>query len=175
MTGELSRSRLLHNRFALASIVRRFAAKSRRRPGRGCIMLPARGRPGRSLSSSSGPGRIGCLERVTTRQRCSRTVLEWRKELRHMNLPQFTAEASLGRANRIYRRAPLASSIGSLVVPALCFPDGCGPCRNGVQRCCEGGHIVFEKCEPPPPPITCGPCIGVRHCSNGQNRPCTVP
>jgi hypothetical protein len=35
-----------------------------------------------------------------------------------MNLPQFTAEASLGRTNRIYRRAPLPSSSGSLVLAA---------------------------------------------------------
>ena len=90
-----------------------------------------------------------------------------------MNLPPFTAEASLGRARRVYRRRALPSPVGSLVMPALCFPDACGPCINGKQRCCEGGHIIVEECGPPPP--TCGPCVGVRHCSNGVNKPCTAP
>ena len=92
-----------------------------------------------------------------------------------MNLPQFTAEASLGKSSGAYRQAPLPSLLGSLVLPALCFPEGeCGPCRNGTQRCCEGGKIVIESCEAPPPPVSCGPCVGVRNCSDGSTRSCSV-
>jgi hypothetical protein len=98
-----------------------------------------------------------------------------REEIRLMNLPRFTADASIRRTSRGYWRVPRSSRAGSRLVPALCFPDGhCGPCVNGIQHCCEGGHIVSEECSSPPPPPTCGPCIGVRHCSDGTNRPCTV-
>jgi hypothetical protein len=91
-----------------------------------------------------------------------------------LRIPGFSAEASMYRTDANYRHALLPSIIGSSVTPALCFPDGCGPCRNGKQRCCENGHIIVEDCETPPPPPTCGPCVGVRHCSDGTQRSCSV-
>jgi hypothetical protein len=91
-----------------------------------------------------------------------------------MKMPGFTAETSLYRTNANYRLAWLPSPFGPSVVPALCFPEGCGPCRNGIQRCCESdGRIHVYDCEPNPPPITCGPCVGFRSCSDGTQRSCS--
>ena len=90
-----------------------------------------------------------------------------------LRIPGFAAESSMYKTSTRYQRAPRPGRVESLVTPALCFPDGCGPCRNGIQRCCENGRIVLEDCEAPPPPVTCGPCVGVRQCSNGP-RTCSV-
>ncbi len=91
-----------------------------------------------------------------------------------INMPGFTAETSLYRTNANYRLARLPSPLGPSVAPALCFPDGCRPCINGKQRCCEGGHIIIENCESDPPPPTCGRCVGFRQCSDGTQKPCSV-
>lgn len=91
-----------------------------------------------------------------------------------LRIPGFSAEASMYRPRTNYQRTRLQGFTGSVVTPALCFPDGCGPCRNGQQRCCENGHIIVEDCEVSPPPPTCGPCVGVRHCTDGSQRSCSV-
>ena len=92
-----------------------------------------------------------------------------------MRMPGFTAEASTYGIGAGYRRAQRASSVGPSVVPALCFPEGCGPCRNGIQRCCDSdGRVRSYSCEPEPPPVTCGRCVGVRRCSDGTQKACSV-
>jgi hypothetical protein len=92
-----------------------------------------------------------------------------------MNLPNFTAEASLDPSRGTYYRAFQPSPSEPYVEAALCFPEGsCGPCRNGFQRCCENGRIVLEECGGGTPDPVCGPCVGSRTCSDGTSRPCTV-
>jgi hypothetical protein len=69
-----------------------------------------------------------------------------------MNLPGFTAEASLHNAvNYDYRASTFSFSIASQVIqPAATEFDGsydiCGRCINGRQFCrgFEGNHLVYR-------------------------------
>ena len=76
-----------------------------------------------------------------------------------MNMPRFTAEASLYKAGERYQlAAALAKSLSvPRVIPALidgekCNFMGCTPCEDGKMRCCEGRKIVTEECGPWSPP-----------------------
>jgi hypothetical protein len=90
------------------------------------------------------------------------------------NMPGFNAEASLYRKHTNYQLAQLPSFTGASVTPALCRDGVCGPCIDGIQRCCVGGFWDKVPCEPEPPHVTCGRCIGSRQCSDGTQKRCVV-
>src|SRR5262245_12380854 len=88
-----------------------------------------------------------------------------------MNLPGFTAQASLYKTGARYQTGaalPKSLSIHG-VIPALvdgekCKFIGCTPCEDGKMRCCEGRKIVTEECgpfTPDKPPGTPGIPAGV--------------
>jgi hypothetical protein len=99
-----------------------------------------------------------------------------------MNMPQFTADASLYRTNRRYRlTAFLGTNLGGQVSPAVqkgfsCVvsdpncPSGFSGlfCRDfNPDNCVETGRCCTK-------PVTCGPCVGTRQCSDGSRRTCSV-
>ena len=107
-------------------------------------------------------------------------------ELNTTHIPGFTAEASTYRTPRSYSYtvewAGSADSQAGLsrVRPAAgecpvirigChFDSELGGCFSYIQRadCSE----KYTPCICPPPPVTCGPCVGTRKCSDGSTRTC---
>jgi hypothetical protein len=89
-----------------------------------------------------------------------------------MSFPGFAAEAALQQVSAHHRLAwaPDQAPLAARVVPAKCFPDGCGPCMNGIQFCCEDGFIRKETCPTTPPPQKCK-CTTTRCC---PGKPCTT-
>lgn len=80
-----------------------------------------------------------------------------------MRLPAQVANVLRGRS------ASVRQAKG--IVPSLCANEGdCGPCINGRQACCIGGHIVRMPCDEPPPPPPCCNCSTV--CTPPGCRPC---
>lgn len=64
-----------------------------------------------------------------------------------MNLPGFTAEASLYGAGAYAERATIDSSSANSVVPATCSQDYDGPCINGWQWVCiQGAYPRRMRC-----------------------------
>jgi hypothetical protein len=64
------------------------------------------------------------------------------------NLPGFTAEDSLDRAEGSYRSEAAYLASASIVVPARCGQDSWGPCINGWQwECIEGGYPRRVRCD----------------------------
>jgi hypothetical protein len=114
-----------------------------------------------------------------------------------MNMPGFTAEASLYKTNQRYQllaswagvtrvyvglaqllRPPPEDGDGESCTPGnlgcLTDPDSPTGCRRFfLRRDCE--IVPLAPCQGcPPPPVTCGPCVGFRQCSDGTQRSCSV-
>lgn len=110
-----------------------------------------------------------------------------------MNIPGFNAEVSLYRTNQRYQLLASWAGVtreyvglaqflarapgGESCLPKLtgCVPDeesstGCS--RYFITRDCEVNRIGPCRC---PGPVQCGPCVGVRQCSDGSQRPCSRP
>lgn len=96
-----------------------------------------------------------------------------------MEIPGFTAEASLYKAINLYRMNGPRRQADGVIQPAQIGP---GPsCFLECFRDCiqEGippfqcGPACRQQCNPPAP--TCGPCIGFRQCSDGSQRSCSTP
>jgi len=95
-----------------------------------------------------------------------------------MNMPGFTAEVSLYKTINHYHMIEAIHQADGTVYAAqsgtgdpFCF----GRC---FRECIEDGFPPFQ-CGPAcrqecNPPITCGRCVGVRSCSDGTQRPCSV-
>lgn len=79
-----------------------------------------------------------------------------------IDMPGFTAEASLYRSSGYYRHGQSADSHAGIVVPAIPF---CGNCDYILERCernggrpralcyaCEIGNCFSGVENPPPPP-----------------------
>lgn len=95
-----------------------------------------------------------------------------------MNMPGFTAEVSLYKAINHYHMVGAIHQDDGTVHPAqtesgdpFCVP-------RCFRACIEGGGSGFQcsqecrsECNPS---ITCGTCVGVRQCSDGSQRPCSV-
>jgi hypothetical protein len=88
-----------------------------------------------------------------------------------MEMPRFTAAASLYKTSRSYRRA---GTLGSTIAGRVLLAKGCGPCiadptppdsgafTGFTKSCCDpfGENCVRQSCPPPPrptPPPTSGP------------------
>lgn len=113
-----------------------------------------------------------------------------------MNMPRFSAEASLYKTNQRYQLLAswagvtreyvglaqflsLSESGPSCSPKVLCLSDSLadtdsptGCFRFQLQSDCNIVPIVPLK--PCPCPITCGPCVGFRQCSDGTQRSCSV-
>jgi hypothetical protein len=99
-----------------------------------------------------------------------------------MNIPEFTADTSLYRTSNSYRSSRLQHRADNRVHLASCFSDcvsGCTPSCSGLfgqaRVACvrECRSDCLDACSAPPPPV-CGPCVGVRQCSNGTQQSCAV-
>jgi hypothetical protein len=93
-----------------------------------------------------------------------------------INIPGFSAAGSLYRTNGHYRSASVGFNSGALVVPAMCSWEGCQPCQNGWQSCCDNGRFHMKRCAP-----RCDPCEpgGHQTCWTADGEPivksCTCP
>jgi hypothetical protein len=96
-----------------------------------------------------------------------------------MNIPEFTAETSLYRTSNSYRSGRLHHVSDNRVHLASCFSDcfsGCTPdCSDlsgSARAAClrECRRDCLEGCST----VTCGPCVGVRRCSDGTQKSCSV-
>src|SRR5688500_19217621 len=116
------------------------------------------------------------------------------------NMPGFTADKSVYKATGHYRLLAIsAGETNAHIGPAQfalpipqdgdggqsclprflgCLPDPDDPndppgCRRYFRRrdCSE---VPLGSCQCPTQPTTCGPCVGVRQCSDGTQRPCSV-
>ena len=64
-----------------------------------------------------------------------------------MNLPGFTADASLNAASGYCERTTADPGSGNLVVPATCGQDYDGPCIHGWRWVCIQGYYPHrERC-----------------------------
>ena len=102
-----------------------------------------------------------------------------------MNLPGFSAEASLQRIGLAYNMAWVFDEMGNVVRPQVCDqtclddcesncldpgdcsdlpPQSRGQCLAQVAAC---RRACIKRCCPPPPP-TCT-CTTTRHCSDGSS------
>lgn len=75
-----------------------------------------------------------------------------------MNMPGFSAEASLYRTSGSYQFVPISfgrDGAGAQVAPSLIYPTWCGPCLpNGLHYCCStvprtGSPCWWSPCVPP--------------------------
>lgn len=96
-----------------------------------------------------------------------------------MSMPGFTAEVSLYKTmNHYHMIGAIHEADGT--VHAAQISLGNPPCFvQCFQECIQEGIPPFQcgpacrrQCNPPGP--TCGPCVGVRQCSDGSQRSCTV-
>jgi hypothetical protein len=93
-----------------------------------------------------------------------------------INIPGFSAAGSLYRTNGHYRGASDGFNSALSVVPALCYPEGCGDCVGGWETCCLGGHASRRPCT-----ARCDPCQpgGHQTCWTADGEPieksCTCP
>src|SRR5262250_1375483 len=77
-----------------------------------------------------------------------------------MNIPGFSAEASLNRTSGSYDLVLISGDrdrAGVQAVPSLIYSTWCGPClRTGGQYCCSTaprtGACWWSPCIPPPIP-----------------------
>jgi hypothetical protein len=109
-----------------------------------------------------------------------------------MNMPGFTAEASLYKTDQRYQFLASWDGVTRVYVglaqflslpedgesclprPLGCLPDPNGDgCRIFFRRA-DCTEVALGPCQCPTPIVTCGPCVGFRQCSDGTQRSCSV-
>jgi hypothetical protein len=94
-----------------------------------------------------------------------------------MTQPGFTAESSVYRTSGHYQMTAGFAAHGNVVRPQACDLTCLADCYDSCVElpprfragCRQQCHV--ECC---PPPVTCGPCVGFRQCSDGTQRACSV-
>src|SRR5688500_14462622 len=94
------------------------------------------------------------------------------------NMPGFTAEVALYKTINPYHMTATTRQAGRTVHPAQIGPDNPSCFAECFRECIQEGIPPFQcgpacrsQCNPRP---TCGPCVGVRQCSDGSQRPCSA-
>jgi len=89
-----------------------------------------------------------------------------------MNMPGFTAEASMYKTSGNYRMGRTFDSVegGVQLAQDDCFSNCMDECVGGPLTTAQCSSSCHRRCSGGPPKVTCGPCM--RTCSDGTTQSC---
>ncbi len=101
--------------------------------------------------------------------------------MNNINMPGFTAEVSLYKTiNHYHMIEGIHQADGTVHAAQFGDPDDPNCFEDCRDDCLALGFpfstcipLCMRVCDPQPPVVTCGRCVGFQRCSDGSRRPCS--